>query len=283
VDTKPVCCFKGNCSYCYTREDNYPVLFLHGHGFSASVSPEYILNSFDELQEGLENDSYINAGSFILSPLDDSLEGILGQNNNALSIKSSYYFDSIADKNNFNVLETKTDNIDTYAVRLKDIIENVKFITGKEKVVIVTHSMGGLVLRRYMQIFGEESLAQVTLITAPNKGIDNTIFSLCKFFGEQKECEDMSENSLLIGKLNLQKKPNVEFNNIIGIGCDMGNNNNGDGIVQNRSAYLEWANNYYVNGSCNGVEYLHNTVLSPEKHPEVYELLRKILKNETVI
>lgn len=278
------CCFKGNCSVCSAGEKDYPIIFLHGHDFSAAVSPEYNLEAFDELQRKLENDSYINAGSLVVSPLEDSIKGVWGKNPIPISVKSSYYFDSVEEKTSLSVFQTKKDNIDTYAVRLNDIIENVKYRTNQEKVVVVTHSMGGLVLRRYIQIFGDESLAQVTLIAAPNHGLDGKILTLCKIFGEQKECEDMDENSLLIKKLTKQTKPNVEVNNIIGVGCDT-NGVSGDGIVAESSAYLSWANNLYVNGTCslNEVSYLHTNIISPKAHPEVYQMLIKILKNQTVI
>jgi len=197
------------------------------------------------------------------------------------SVKESYYFDTIEEEGKITILQIKTDNIDTYAVRLNNIIETVKAKTGKQKVMVVSHSMGGLVFRRYVQIFGEDSVEKAILIASPNNGINQEVLNYCKLFGEEKECNDMDEDSVLINKLKNQKKPGIPIYNIIGIGCST-YGDNGDGVVQNKSAYLSWAENYYIGGNCVNLNYLHTDIVKPEKYPETVNILKRILTQSNI-
>ena len=284
VEPATSCCFKGDCSaccnnFCYNNSTFYPIIFIHGHDFSASVSPEYNLESFGDIQGKLEEEGYVNAGSMLINDPESTINGIWGKTPNPISVKASYYFDSIKNQSVFNVLQTKKDNIDTYSIRLKNIIDTVKYKTEKEKVIVISHSMGGLVVRRYVQLFGDDSIDKIIMIASPNKGISSGALKICGLFGEQKECDDMDGNSVLINKLNGQTGFNVPVHNIIGIGCDT-YGEDGDGIVTNSSAYLDWANNYYVNGTCQNreVKYLHTKIIYPDEYPKNYEVIKEILK-----
>jgi hypothetical protein len=282
-EQNPQCCLFSECKdccneSCYSDPKDYPIIFIHGHSFNAKISSEQALDSFEEMQIKLEKDNYtINAGSIIVNVPEATIKGIWGENPEPVSVKSSYYFDTIVNQTNFNTLQTKEDSIDTYAIRLKDIIDTVEYKTNREKVIIIAHSMGGLVTRRYMQLFGDDSLEKVILIGTPNHGIDQNTLALCKVFGAEKECDDMSENSILINKLENQKKPSVNVYNIIGIGCQT-NGENGDGIITNSSAYLNWAQNYYVNGTCSDLTYLHTKLVLPKESPQTYEIVKSALK-----
>ena len=283
VDPTTSCCFKGDCSSCcnnscYNNRTLYPIIFIHGHDFSAGVSPEYNLESFGDMQSKLEEEGYINVGSILINNPESTINGIWGETPNPISVKASYYFDSIKNQSVFNVLQSKKDSIDIYSIRLKNIIDTVKYKTDREKVIVISHSMGGLVVRRYVQLFGDDSIDKIIMITSPNKGISSGALKICGLFGAQKECDDMDANSVLINKLNGQTGFNVPVYNIIGIGCDT-YGEDGDGIVTNSSAYLDWAYNYYVNGTCQNREfkYLHTEIIYPDKYPQNYEIVKEIL------
>ena len=173
----------------------------------------------------------------------------------------------------------KSESIETYAIRLKELIDLLKFRTGRDKVVIVTHSMGGLVARSYLQIFGEEDVDKIIMITTPNKGVSGSVSSYCPILGEKKECNDMSEESIFIKKINDPNKvpKNVEVHNIVGMGCDT-DGENGDGVVSKENSELEYAENYYVNGTCGSFSVLHTQILDIEKYPKVYETISSILR-----
>jgi len=111
----------------------------------------------------------------------------------------------------------------------------------------------------------------------PNHGISKKIYDYCKLFGSNRECEDMNSDSLLINKLN-QDVLEIPVYNIIGLGCDM-NGEDGDGIVENKTAYLNFAENYYISGICPGTfDFLHLRMVEPEQYPEVYEIIKSALK-----
>ncbi|MBU1988569.1 MAG: alpha/beta hydrolase, partial [Nanoarchaeota archaeon] len=275
-EQKSQCCLFGECETCTNKEDLYPVIFLHGHDFSSRVSAEYNLNLFGKMQKSLEKDGLLNAGTILINVPEEIKQDTLSQIPWPVSIKASYYFDSIREEGELSILQTKKDNIDTYAIRLKNIIDSVQKRTGKNEVTLVTHSMGGLVARRYIQIFGEQDIHKIIMVSSPNHGIGSKTYNLCKAFGESKECDDMEENSLFLNKLKNQQIPKIEVHNIIGVGCDT-NGVDGDGIVKKDSATLNWTTNYIINGTCNGFEYLHSKIVYPKEYPKTYKTIRDIL------
>lgn len=281
-EPKEICCLFGDCKECCngcsSNETLYPVIFLHGHDFSADVSAELNLNIFDNIQRELEKEGYLNAGTMMVNVPEEIPEGIWKRSLLPISVKMSYYFDSVKEEGKLNILQTKKDNIDTYSIRLKNIIESVEKKTGKDKVILVTHSMGGLVARRYVQIFGEEDIHKIIMIAAPNKGITEGIYGYCVTFGEREACDDMNQGSLFLAKIEGQKFMSADAFNIIGIGCET-DGLDGDGVVQKQNGFMENAENYYVSGNCSSFTYLHSELLKPDKYPETYELVKKILKN----
>jgi hypothetical protein len=280
-DPSSICCLFGSCGVCLNESDssiNYPIILLHGHSFNEKVSALASLEIFNSLQKELEKDKYLDVGSFFYLDYNNDSRGILGKVNKSVTIKASYYFDVLSNESGSSLLETKTDNIDTYSIRLKEIIDNVKYLTGKDKVIIVTHSMGGLVARRYVQVFGEDNVDKLILVTAPNHGVDGFVINYCTLFGTEDECEDMNKNSLFLNKLNRQTSLNIPVYNLVGEGC-FWENSNGDGIVKNDSAYLSFAKNYYVNGTCSGLTYFHSEVLKLEQYPEVYRIINESLSD----
>jgi len=54
----------------------------------------------------------------------------------------------------------------------------------------------------------------------------------------------------------------------------------GDGVVTKEEVYLDYAENYYIEGKCEGsFNYLHTDIINVEKYPEVYEIINKTLKD----
>jgi triacylglycerol esterase/lipase EstA (alpha/beta hydrolase family) len=272
------CCIFGKCEDCCADCNalNYPVILLHGHAFNKQISAEYSLDTFQDIQEKLESEGYLNAGTILISETE---KGIWAEINASLTLRPSYYFDIYRNPAESSIIQTKSDSLNTYALRLKDIIDIIKYKTGKSKVIIVGHSMGGLVARKYIQIFGSSDIDRMILIGTPNHGITADIQKFCSIFGEELECRDMDENSLFINKLNYAPQIDVPVTNIIGAGCNMGNET-GDGIVTEKSAYLEGAKNFIVNGTCDeaSFDFLHANLVNPSKHPEVYTLTVQSLK-----
>ncbi|MDP3765272.1 MAG: hypothetical protein Q8R04_02060 [Nanoarchaeota archaeon] len=287
-DNPPICCIFNECKPCCRDEScrnnpkTFPVIFLHGHSFAKDNSPEFSLDSFNKLQSRLQDDGYLNAGIVSLYSKNEPLQaGVWGLSGKPVTIKASYYFDAFRKEDKYIVVPTKSENIDTYALRLKDLIELVKERTDKPKVNIIAHSMGGLVARRYIQIFGEEDINKLAMIATPNRGLVGAIGDYCGFIGENRECQDMQSSSLFINKLNdPSKQPSkVRLYAIIGQGCGM-KLGDGDGIVLLENAKLENAKLFFINGTCGGLfgGVLHTEILDIENYLETYKVIREILR-----
>ncbi len=280
------CCVFGKCEDCCLTQEckedpsTFPVVFLHGHAIDKKTSAEYSLEGFNEIQKRLEEDNYLNAGTVTLYTLKDTPPGIWGMPKVPLTIRTSYYFDVFEEPENYVVIQAKSENIDTYAVRLKELIDVIEYKTGKPKVNIIAFSMGGLVTRRYIQIFGTDSVNKVILIGTPNKGIAGKIADYCPITGENLECRDMNSNSLFINKLNREPLPNIPIYNIVGTGCSM-DGNIGDGVVLEEKALLEGAKNYIIEGKCPSVtEPLHLNLRNIDLYPRVYEIIKEALEEK---
>lgn len=286
-DPLPKCCVFGECSPCCLSEEcindpsKFPIVFVHGHSVNKKTSADYSLDVFNKLQKELEKDGYLNAGSISLYTPVDTSPGLWGLSQVPVSIKASYYFDVFKEPENYVVVQIKSENIDTYALRLREIIQTIKHKTGKPKVILMAHSMGGLVSRRYLQIFGEDDVEKLIMIGTPNQGIEGDIAHVCPIIGDKYACRDMAVNSLFMNKLNRGELPNIEIYMIIGDGCLM-DGQPGDGTVLVKNAKLEgkMVENFIINGTCDGLKMLHSKMIDPQLYPEVYKIIKGALKTE---
>ena len=284
-ETAPMCCIFGQCSPCCQSNECgsnpslYPVLLLHGHSFNSDNSPDYSLDAFNKLISALEKDGYVNAGTITpISNLSEVREGEWGLSSKPIAVKGSYYLVSYYNIGGYTVGQQKSENIETYSIRLKELVDLLKFRTGRDKVIIVAHSMGGLVARSYLQIFGANDIDRLILIATPNEGVEGSASDYCPILGENKECRDMSKGSIFLRKLNdpLRAAKGVKIVNIVATGCKMGSSM-GDGVVLEGNAILADAENFFVNGTCTKLETLHTSVLNVKAYPEVYEAIENSL------
>ncbi len=278
-----MCCAYNECRPCCEHgcEKNNPLVLLHGHAFIGRHTPEYSADAFNEMLDFFSEEKlYLPMST--LTPEKRFLEtrtGDLGRNHKPIAMKATYYYIAYVDGPGYTTIISKSENIDTYAIRLEEMITWLKNATGSEEVDIVAHSMGGLVVRRYLQVFGEESVDRVIMIGTPNHGITPVIGRLCSVFGEERECRDMEEGSAFMNTLNQPEHipGNVELHTIRGEGCRM-EGGTGDGIVLGERVPLDYAENHVIRRDCDILqENMHTDMLSPEKYPEVYELITRIL------
>lgn len=276
-DPLPECCVYNECKPCGKVDGEYPIIFVHGHDFSKDISAEYSLNAFQDIQTSLDADGFLNAGQLTLYDLQPNVSGLLGYVGVPITVRTTYYYDVLKESSSIYLpVQVKSENIDTYAIKLKTLIDKLKYETGQPRVVIVAHSMGGLVARRYVQLFGNESVDKLIMIGTPNGGISGTTATLCPIFGAIAECNDLTSGSLFLNKLNGDPTEYVKTYNIIGTGCGM-NGEDGDGVVLSKNAVLNGSVEYHVNGNCSGVDLFHVEMLKPSKYPEVYNIVRDIL------
>lgn len=272
----PQCCVFGGCKPCCvypacSRETKKsPVLLIHGHAISRDTAADFSLEGFNKLLSALEKDGFLDAGTIsAFTKRGTGLSGVILADA-PVTFGASYYFDIFEEPENYVVVQAKSENIDTYAVRMKELISLAKEKTGSSKVTLAGFSMGGLVARRYLQIFGGGDVEKLILIGSPNKGITGDVSSYCPLLGERLECRDMHVESLFMRKLNAGKNPEIPVTNIYGAGCPM-EDGTGDGIVLAQNAVLPFGKNIQINGTCTSVVGpLHIELLNVEKYPEVY-------------
>ncbi|MFW5852540.1 MAG: lipase family alpha/beta hydrolase [Nanoarchaeota archaeon] len=274
-----MCCMFGECKECcYNTEcTKNPIVLIHGHAIDQKTPPDYSMDSLSRLQIKLEDENIANMGRISLYNYFELPENIWGKFRKPVSLKISYYYDIYKEEESSIIIPTKNENLDTYAIRIRDTIDSILYKTNSTKVVIIAHSMGGLVARRYIQIFGESNVEKIMLLGTPNHGTRGIISDLCLIFGEALECRDMRKGSLFLNKLNREPIPDIPFYNVIATGCDM-REGNGDGIVLKDSAWLEGADNFIVEGDCLNGKTLHTEFIKDVNNPEFYNIIKEFLE-----
>lgn len=279
-ENNPICCVYNICKDCLDQPNkNYPIIFIHGHAISKENRPELSHEAFGKIQNLMEDEGFINAGQMGEQGIPEISKGEWGQFDSPITIRASYYFLTYYDIGTYQVITQKSDKLENYAIRLKEAINIIKSKTGKNKVTIIAHSMGGLVAREYERLFGPEDLHLIITIGTPNKGIEGRIKKLCSITGASRECRDMNHDSIFLRKLNAHV-PKVPIYTIRANGCKMSENKTGDGIVLAENVPLAYATNYEIIGNCTDFlnSNLHTRFLDPEIYPETYNTMLKIIK-----
>lgn len=278
-----LCCFDGDCAACCTSDtcnDLYPVVFVHGHAISSGNLPEESHSQFARMQKLLELDGYVNAGEIGEGSEFVIPGGDWGRMIAPLTVRVSYYFISYFDVGSYHIKTQRTDSIENYAIRLREQIDLVKYRTGRDKVDIVAHSMGGLVVRQYISLFGEDSVNKLVILGTPNKGTRGRVDFLCPVTGASRECSEMSSDSVFMKRINSPENDfkDIEGYTVIARGCDM-QGYDGDGIVRAEDVYLNFTKNIYVDGNCTDFlqSNLHTRFINPELYPETFEIIRSVL------
>ena len=270
--SEPECCIFGNCSKCKLNPELYPVIFVHGHSSFEKTPVENSYISLSKMQIRMGHEGFVNMGDIDIDTLKVDWYGM----NYPVAVKGSYYYTIYYDAG-FSAIVKKSLSIENYAIRLKEIVDTVKENTGAEKIVIVAHSMGGLVAREYMLLFGEDDVDKLIVIGTPNQGISGRAKQFCAALGNDKECEDMYKDSVFMKRLN-HYIPKTDVYTIYGSGCDT-DGKDGDGVIPADDVKLDYAKNFEVDGVCEdvlGVD-LHRDMVDPEKYSEVYEIVSEII------
>ena len=270
------CCVFGDCEDYYS-ETATPILFIHGHSFNEGNDPESSLAAFAKIQEALEKESFVNIGDVSFDNFYSGLEKCSA----AMSMRATYYYIPNVEVGKYKVTAQKSERIENYALRLKEILDLVKGSTGSDKVILVAHSMGGLVAREYIDLFGTNSLEKVIFVNVPHHGVEGRVKKYCSIIGASKECEDLSKGSVFLNRINSKSLPtDIPFFNIRSKGCLMVDRNDGDGIVTLDSSLLIGAEDLVIPGKCTDSlkTSLHSDVLDPVLYPELTKKLKEILK-----
>ncbi len=238
-------------------KDTYPLLLFHGFNFvnSKRVSEFSMKSMQNELSKDI---GYVDKGVYT----DELTCAELKYQKNPIIIRASY-FDRI-----------KPDDIDKYSEKIAEIIDRVRYCTGADKVDVITHSMGGVVVRNYIKNIDQESIRKFIMIATPNHG---GLYNLGKFVdyltelgvsGVELDFMQLSEKTEFMKALNLGDETigDIEYYTVAGNFDGIG-----DGIVRVESVTLNGSNQEII-VDCN-----HVLIKHPSFCPEAYVFVRDSL------
>ncbi len=266
---------------------NYPIIFVHGHSMTEGTVAEGSIDTFKAIQEKLSYDNlYSDEGVLLPSAKEDAIEkGVWGTLNLPVSVRTTYYLGAYDERGN--VIGTEDNqHISIYADRLKITIDRLMKYTGKNKVIIIAHSMGGLVSREYVRKYGNEKVDKIITLGTPNYGTHGYSSAFgCNVAHSSPECDDMDSNSNFISVLRQYnaQKTSTRYLAVIGLSSEYlllvcPNGEASDGVVCKSSAYLENAENYYYQKGSTVTSRLHGALTDPIETPEVYNKIVAFLK-----
>lgn len=219
----------------------------------------------------------------------DIVQGSWGKLNKPIVVRTTYYLNTY-DEFGSTIGPEDNQQISVYAQRLSKVVDSVKSYTGKKKVIIIAHSMGGLVAREYIRNGGKSSVDKLITIGTPNHGIYADIASNCEsLIGRSEaspECSDMITGSTFLTMLNQQETfDEVEYMTITGSAINKPaivygiayyacNSKDGyhDEVVCASSVPLNGAVNKIIDGTeVSGTGTFHGDLIHPLKVPKTYE------------
>ncbi len=96
-------------------------------------------------------------------------------------------------------LEPVFGNIDQYAQQVAERVAQINLLHGADQVILVGHSMGGLVARNYIHNYGgKPRVAKLITLGSPHQGTEHARFA----FVESISVQQMRPGSLWLAKLN---------------------------------------------------------------------------------
>ena len=285
------CCVFNQCKPCCVGEScktdptTYPIIFVHGHAphlFKNDLS--YSISAFENIQNKLGNEGLVNEGVLLPDDLPTVPYGEWGKFGTPVMVRVTYYNGVYDRYGNPTGKRDDGQSINIYASRLGNLVDSMKKYTGKDKVTIIAHSMGGLVSRAYIKNKnGANNVYKLITIGTPNHGVYGNVKDFCGLLnlGTLQECREMEYDNQFIIDLNSDESyGDVGYYTITGTGCVLGDVD-GDGIVRSTSVPLDGATNYKVNGKCSGITNrdFHSELLNPNKYPETLDFIKSIIQN----
>lgn len=135
----------------------YPVVFVHGIAAGVEkwggIGREIGQNEYYEMRY-TDNEKII-----------DNFK--VGNKNKRQVWNISYYTENV-------LVESLSGDLGNYSMRLKIMIDKIKKYSDSEKVIIIAHSMGGLIARNYMIMSenSDSSVYKLLTVATPNEGVE---------------------------------------------------------------------------------------------------------------
>lgn len=149
-------------------------------------------------------------------------------------------------------------NLETYAVQVKNKIDEILAISKHDKVILVGHSMGGILSRDYVRTNGHQHVEKIITLGSPHKGTTLGFLALGKAVKQMlPNCEYLRE---LAKDENIK---NVDVHCIASVHDNL--------VVPFHYAWLDHSTNYMLT---------HYGHVSMMKSPQTFSILREILQQK---
>ncbi len=285
-------CKEGYIEQLTDPNKDFSIVFVHGH--SSEEVEGYQPTKLEEFQQRLVSEGYENRDMMLPSDYPPILtKGIWS--GKKVSVIMTYYANRY-DKGDYIVGLEDNQPIRVYAQRLRDVVEVIKHNTGKSKVIIIAHSMGGLVSRAYIKYYGGlNSVDKLVTIGTPNHGTNGIVTLGCGTLlagrNPTPECEDMnseSKVSTFLRELNSNDETpgGIRYLTIVGRNkkydlCP--GDKYWDNVICASSVPLNGAENFIYDDFSEGYSFweerLHISMVKPSKAPEVYNKIVEFIKS----
>jgi hypothetical protein len=285
---------QGECEKldCYNDPATYPILFVHGHLFKARYDPMIESRyTFDKMIPYFAKnyDGMYDAGT-IVDEGSEFLDKGIKNNPHVAMFRTTYYGNAYIDASGgFQFQKKNYESISAYAQKLDKIIDATLATTGRKKVKIVAHSMGGLVAREYLRIYGSEKVEVFVMIGTPNDGVVGMVRDNCiSQGGAEVECKEMATGSDFLMMLKQGDALPAKTYTITG---RYANSNTTDAIVLADSVKLDGVENFdfYSQKNYNGAAtfldsaigfttLVHSDLVDPSLMPGVSQRVAQLLE-----
>lgn len=261
----------------------YPIILVHGWLGKAI--------DFLSYQERLHRESVAEGRGFVLPETTNLICPEPWPKN--ISVSVEYYTE-----------DNRDTGIEAYAKELNHDINLVLECTGANQVIIVSHSMGGVVSRKYMVDYGHEKVKKVITLATPHYGFNSftrgeiILMIVDLFTGRDNEVEQLRPGSEFLEALDQADKDYRD--KMVSIGTyDIGNGSakafdlsflpQSDFVVKLDSTMLNGSKHYSITG-CAHTDITDFRVLNDKgsikdawKCPEAYDIVKKeILETLTI-
>ena len=250
------------------REDLYPVIFVHGHASeTGQKTVQASLDTFTYMESYFAKNGYVTKDTLYPEKATELTKGVWGYCK-PVAVKVTYYggiMDGSAVKYKGNIRD--------YAPALSQDIDAVLTATNKNKAIIVSHSMGGIISRYYVKNSnGKNKIDKLITISSPHHGTREWISLLSKTWWAEAESKQMQPNSDFLNLLNSPSDSLVESYSIMGNSksCLGGNC---DDVIYVTDAKLKNGKEFIV---FNGTQYEHSSIVAQQDVAQrVFEIINK--------
>lgn len=237
-----------------SRKDLYPVIFVHGH--AAETGQKTVKSSLDTFAS---MSSYFAQRGYVLKDIlypEKATELTKGSwpYCKPIAVMVTYYEGIM----NGGAVQYKN-SIGDYAPTLSKEIDAVLTATNKDKAIIVSHSMGGIISRYYiLKKDGQSKIYRLITISSPHYGTNNWINFLSN--AGESESKEMKPGSPFLNLLNYPEDSLVNTYSIMGDSkaCDLGLGQRCDGVIYVEDAKLKNAKDFIV---FKGPQYEHSMIV----------------------